>query len=318
MVLVAGDRVEFYNSTNLKDWEYLSEFGKNRGSHGGVWECPDLFSIDLEGQKFWILKVDVQKGAVAGGSGGQYFVGNFDGKNFKEVENIKEVNWLDFGQDFYAAQSWNNLPEDGKRNIWLGWMSNWDYANEVPTKVWKSAMSIPRELELIKDNDELKLLQKPINELKELRNEKDKLKNLKIENKKNKYFKKIKNPLELTATINLKKNTEFEINFEFNEHKLSLSYAAYNNEIKVNRKNSASNFHPDFRSEQTALLNNREKLELQIFVDWSSVEIFINNGRQVITDLIFPDGVDLDIIFNNIGEELIIDKLKIFELNSIW
>lgn len=318
MVLVAGDRVEFYNSANLKEWKYLSEFGSQRGSHGGVWECPDLFKLKINEQDYWILKVDVQQGAVAGGSGGQYFVGNFDGQNFKEIKNYKEVKWLDYGQDFYAAQSWNNLPDAGDRKVWLGWMSNWDYANEVPTEVWKSAMSIPRELELIREEEDFSLLQKPINELKELRNGKNVYKNIRVKKGNNKYFKEIKNPLEIIANVNLEQKTNFEIQFKFKEDQLILSFDVQDNKIKINRENLALDFHPDFRSEQTADLNNIEELKLQIFIDWSSIEIFINDGRWVITDLIFPEEVELDLVFNNIAEELIIDKLKIFELNSIW
>ncbi|PTV93481.1 levanase [Halanaerobium saccharolyticum] len=318
MVLVAGDRVEFYNSSNLKDWKYLSEFGSKRGSHGGVWECPDLFPIEEEDKEYWVLKVDVQKGAIAGGSGGQYFVGHFDGKIYSEIDNFNDVNWLDYGQDFYAAQSWNNLPGDNKRNIWLGWMSNWDYANEVPTEVWKSAMSIPRELKLIKEKEEFNLLQQPINELKELRNEKYIFKNLRIGKNNNKDFKGIKNPLEIVADFYLENKVEFEIQFKFNEDNLTLSYNDRNSKVIINRENSASSFHPDFKSEQIADLGELEKMKLQIFIDWSSIEIFINDGRWVITDLIFPEEVEMDIILNNFAEELIIDKLEIFELDSIW
>jgi len=160
MVLVSGDRVEFHASKNLKEWYYLSEFGENRGTHKGVWECPDLFSLKSSQEnieKIWVLKVDVQKGALAGGSGGQYFIGHFDGERFKEVEHYKENYWLDHGRDFYAAQSWNDLPGEDERRIWLAWMSNWDYANQIPTEKWRSAMSIPREVEFIKEKNDNKL-----------------------------------------------------------------------------------------------------------------------------------------------------------------
>lgn len=318
MVLVAGDRVEFYNSSNLKEWDYLSEFGSNRGSHGGVWECPDLFPINIENQKYWILKVDVQKGAIAGGSGGQYFVGQFDGHNFSEIDNFNDVNWLDYGQDFYAAQSWNNLPDAGERKIWLGWMSNWDYANEVPTEKWKSAMSIPRELELLKENDEFKLLQRPIREIKELRNRKYLFKDLKLQKGKSKSIKEINSPLEINTVINLDKKSAFEINFKFKQDEISLNYSSEAQELVLNRENSASDFHPDFRTEQIVNIDKKEKLKLQIFIDWSSIEIFINEGLQVITSLIFPEEIIVDIFINNYAKDLIIDKLDLFKLDSIW
>ena len=318
MVLVAGDRVELYNSPNLKKWNYLSEFGAERGSHAGVWECPDLFPIEAEEQEYWILKVDVQKGSIAGGSGGQYFVGHFDGENFIEIKNFNEVNWLDYGQDFYAAQSWNNLPDAGKRKVWLGWMSNWDYANEVPTEIWKSAMSLPRELKFIRENDELKLLQQPIKEIKQLRNKKYEFENIKINKKKNKLFKEINSPLEISSIINLDNKTDFEFSFEFKKNELSLKYNSEKNKIILNRKNAASDFHPDFREEQTVEIDELNKLKLQILIDWSSIEIFINDGRWVITDLIFPEDEILDLKINNLAEILKIDKLDIFELDSIW
>ncbi|MFW5988185.1 MAG: glycoside hydrolase family 32 protein, partial [bacterium] len=278
MALVAGDRVEFYSSLNLKEWNYLSEFGAERGSHGGVWECPDIFPIEVKEQEYWILKVDVQKGAIAGGSGGQYFIGHFDGEEFIEIDNFNEVNWLDYGQDFYAAQSWNNLPDEGKRNVWLGWMSNWDYANEVPTEIWKSAMSIPRELKLIRENSELRLLQQPIKELKELRRIKYQFKNIKINHQKNKLFKDINSPLEVSSIINLDHKTDFEFSFSFKKNKLSLKYNSENNKIILNRKDAASDFHPDFRAEQNIKIDELKKLKLQIFIDWSSIEVFINDG----------------------------------------
>lgn len=168
---------------------------------------------------------------------------------------------LDYGQDFYAAQSWNYLPETGKRNIWLGWMSNWDYANDVPTEVWKSAMSIPREVELISEDGVLKLLQQPIKELKELRNEKHRSENLKISKENNKYLKEIETPSEIAAVFNLKEKTVFELVFEFKDEKLILSYNNEKKELIINRKTSASDFHPDFRTEQTEKLKEKEELK---------------------------------------------------------
>jgi len=197
-------------------------------------------------------------------------------------------------------------------------MSNWDYANEVPTEIWKSAMSLPRELKFIRENDELKLLQQPIKEIKQLRNKKYEFENIKINKKKNKLFKEINSPLEISSIINLDNKTDFEFSFEFKKNELSLKYNSEKNKIILNRKNAASDFHPDFREEQTVEIDELNKLKLQILIDWSSIEIFINDGRWVITDLIFPEDEILDLKINNLAEILKIDKLDIFELDSIW
>ena len=178
MVLANGDRVKFYASQDLKSWEYLSEFGMNEGSHEGVFECPDLFQLQIEGENAtkWILKVDINKGAIAGGSGGQYFIGHFDGINFKNDNPPETVLWIDYGKDFYAAQSYFNLSS--KRRVWIAWINNWEYAQKVPTEVWRGNFTIPREVKLKKVKEKIRIFQEPIIELEKLRIAKTRLENL--------------------------------------------------------------------------------------------------------------------------------------------
>lgn len=156
MVLAAQDRIRIYGSPNLKNWRYLSEFGQQWGAHGGVWECPDLFPMELSatGQRKWVLLVSINPGGPNGGSATQYFIGDFDGRRFTldaEFEpflNREKVVWLDHGRDNYAGVTWSDIPPSDGRRIFMGWMSNWDYARDVPTTVWRSAMTLPRTLEL--------------------------------------------------------------------------------------------------------------------------------------------------------------------------
>ncbi|MGL5429724.1 MAG: glycoside hydrolase family 32 protein, partial [Vibrio sp.] len=143
--------IGFYRSENLKQWEKTSTFGLDEGAHDALpWECPDLFPITLEGSNeiYWVLIVGVQGGSFAGGSGTQYFIGQFDGKFFNNYHDKKVVLWMDYGRDYYAAQTWSDVT-DGSR-VSIAWMSNWQYANEVPTQSWRSAMSAPRSLKLVK------------------------------------------------------------------------------------------------------------------------------------------------------------------------
>jgi fructan beta-fructosidase len=150
MTLAAGQVVKFYTSPNLLDWTYASDFGMELGAHGGVWECPDLFQMQVEGsdEKRWVLFVSINPGGPNGGSATQYFVGDFDGTNF--ITNQEETLWVDMGTDNYAGVTWSNAPDD--RHLFLGWMSNWKYAQEVPTETWRSAMTLPREIKLMPVN----------------------------------------------------------------------------------------------------------------------------------------------------------------------
>jgi fructan beta-fructosidase len=145
MSLAVADHVELYSSPNLINWRKESEIGKNLFAHGGVWECPDLLSFNVNGKTAWVLLVSMNPGGPNGGSATQYIVGDFDGHEFKPYST--DIKWMDYGPDNYAGVTFSNV---GDRNILIGWMSNWNYANVVPTEKWRSAMTVPRELSLIK------------------------------------------------------------------------------------------------------------------------------------------------------------------------
>jgi len=174
MVVALSDqnKVRFYASPDLQRWGALSDFGP-QGAIDGVWECPDLFELPVEGQTGrtrWVLDVDVGAGAPAGGTGGQYFVGEFDGTRFRsDLPADAPVRWVDHGRDFYASTSFSDLPESDSRRIWMGWLSNWEYAKVEPTPPWRGMQSVPREVRLVPAGDELVLAQQPVREVETLR-----------------------------------------------------------------------------------------------------------------------------------------------------
>ena len=174
MTLAVKDHIEFYSSPDLKKWSKLSEFGNAIGAHGGVWECPDLFPLkDEQGNTKWVLFVSINPGGPQGGSATQYFVGDFDGKNF--VPQDTTTRWIDYGADNYAGVTWSDIPASDGRRLFIGWMSNWQYANVVPTQAWRSATTLPREVTLLKNETAYELKFKPVVELEKIQWESKKI-----------------------------------------------------------------------------------------------------------------------------------------------
>jgi len=173
MVAVLADerKAVFFDSQDLKNWAFRSSF-EIGGNDKGQWECPDLFELAADGNpknKKWVLVVNRNPGAPAGGTGTRYFVGSFDGAHFvNEIQDGQEL-WADYGKDFYATNSFSDLPPKDGRRIWIGWMSNWQYANREPTAAWRGAQSLPRELSLAQFSDGIRLVQKPVVETKRMR-----------------------------------------------------------------------------------------------------------------------------------------------------
>ncbi|MFA9455303.1 glycoside hydrolase family 32 protein [Halalkalibacter sp. AB-rgal2] len=327
MVLAAGQKVMLYGSTNLRKWTFLSEFGESEGAHGGVWECPDLFSLpvngDLLNQK-WILQVDIGSGAVAGGSGAQYFVGEFDGTTFKNVNEPEKTLWLDFGKDFYATQSFSDIPIEDGRRIWLAWMSNWEYANEVPTSPWRSAMTIPREVELKQTaNGDIKLHQHPIHELKKLRQEKFKMNNRVVNGEMNVLKDQKEEVFELIAEVENLSAEEFGFELRKSSKKKEGTIVGYNllaNKLFIDRENSGDvSFSEQFKGKHVATIEKSlNKVKFHIFIDKSSIELFFQEGEVVLTDLIFPDDDSQELAFYIKGGEVTILNLEVYALKSVW
>lgn len=327
VALPTQHKVQFYSSDNLKDWEYLSDFGP-AGAIGGIWECPDFFRLPVNGEEEnqkWVLHVDMNPGSIAGGSGSQYFVGEWDGTSFEPDENFMETapHWVDYGTDFYAAISWNNLPEEMDEQIWIGWMNNWNYANDIPTDPWRSAMSIPRSIHLESQNMIYRLVQKPIENLKQLREDPVRIENLELSNEtvslsdreiSGKAF-------EVVVEIDPGDAGTVGLNVRTGGNQATvIGFDAKNSSAFVDRTNSGqSDFFEDFATRNDApveLVDGR--IRFHIFVDWSSVELFVNNGSRVITNRIFPDSESTGVSAFSEGGMATITNLEFWPLETIW
>ncbi|MDN4609895.1 glycoside hydrolase family 32 protein [Arthrobacter burdickii] len=278
-VMVAVDavdrRVVFYTSPNLIDWTLGSRFGPCHAV-GGVWECPDLFPLPIKGtqETRWVLIVSLNPGAIAGGSGTQYFVGDFDGTTFiptriTESTDPADYDWLDYGRDYYAAVSFNNVPDD--RRLMIGWASNWDYANETPTGPWRSAMSLVREIELVRTaGDRLRIAQSPI-----LPPEQSPL-----------------HVFDLTVPCTPGARTTLVLTGDDSGvERLTITIDGGERSITCDRTQSgAVDFHPAFPSVDWAPLpdQNTEEIDLLIVVDAHIVEIYAGKGLVTLAEQVFP------------------------------
>jgi fructan beta-fructosidase len=319
-------QVRFYASPNLKHWTHLSDFGP-AGSTNGIWECPDLFPLRLEGRRDaekWALIVNVGSGAPAGGSGCQYFVGNFDGQRFTPDSPNPPPLWADFGADFYAAVSWSDIPRRDGRRLWLGWMSNWQYANDVPTAPWRSAMSVPRELLLRNARDGWRLLQSPARELEKLRGKRHRLGRSSLVEAgdwlKGRSF--TSELLDVEAEFAVPPHTApfgFIIsNRAGEETRLRLDPAA--GRLSLDRTRSGRiDFSGTFSGVHHAPVALRDgRVSLRILLDTSSIEVFANGGEAVLTDLILPTGNGHALGMFTEGAGPRVTNLRVHELKSAW
>ncbi|MDZ5721804.1 GH32 C-terminal domain-containing protein, partial [Bacillus sp. SXabc123] len=328
MLLAAGDRILIYTSKNLKEWTYASEFGQGQGSHGGVWECPDLFELPVDGnpnQKKWVMQVSVGNGAVSGGSGMQYFVGDFDGTHFKNENPSDKVLWTDYGKDFYAAVSWSDIPSSDGRRLWLGWMSNWQYANDVPTSPWRSAASIPRELKLKTLTGGVRVVQTPVKELQTIRGTSKKWKNQTISPASQNVLAGLSgDAYELHAEFQVSPGSAPEFGFKVRTGENQFTKVGYdrkNTKLFVDRSESGNvTFNPTFNTGiQTAPLKPvNGTIKMHIFVDRSSVEVFGNDGQQVITDIILPDRSSKGLELYAVNGGVKLKSLTIYPLKKVW
>ena len=291
MILAVGQEMQFFTSSNLKDWTYESSFGEGHGAHGGVWECPDLIEVPIEGtnDKEWVLLCNINPGGPFGGSATQYFIGDFDGKTFTN-QSPELTKWMDYGKDHYATVTWSNAPDN--RHIAIAWMSNWQYANQVPTQQFRSANSIPRDLTLVNDNGNIILKSAPSPEVEKLRGEAPKARSFKV-NKDYNIDKLLDNNtglFEIVMTIR-NKDAEF-IGFRlFNQQgeEVDFCYNLVEGNFSMDRSKSGEvSFSEDFPIATLAPIGKNDEISLRIFTDKSSLELFVNDGEYVMTNLVFP------------------------------
>ncbi len=294
MVVALSDRkmVRFYASPDLRRWEALSDFGP-AGAVDGVWECPDLFELPVAGQPGrtrWVLDVDVGGGAPAGGTGGQYFVGEFDGTRFRsDFPPDAKPRWVDHGRDFYATTSFSDLPPGDGRRIWMGWLDNWDYANVEPTSPWRGMQSIPRELRLVAAGGEIVLAQQPIREVETLRGTPAVVEARAFDGRR--PLPVSGDALEIQAELRPGTATVFGLAVRVGAGEETLvGYDARAARLFVDRSRSGrSDFHSAFAGRHSGpLVAEGGLVRLRLLVDRSSVEVFGGDGRTVISDRICP------------------------------
>ena len=264
LILAAGQEMRIYSSKDLKEWKYESAFGKEYGNHGGVWECPDLFKIDGK----WVLICNINPGGPFGGSATQYFIGDFDGKRFTCESMPKVTKWLDYGKDHYATVSFYNAPDN--RRVVLAWMSNWQYANNVPTKQFRSANSIPRDLGLFQDGEETYVSVVPSKEMLAIRGD------------------KLKKPAEACEiVVDVKGSMELTLSNTKGE-KVVMTYDAQQLTFAMDRTQSGQvDFSEAFPYVTTAPTHGAVK-QLRLFIDRCSIEAFSSDGKMAMTNLVFP------------------------------
>ena len=267
LILAAGQQMNIYSSKNLKDWKFESSFGEGYGNHGGVWECPDLLKM---GDK-WLLICNINPGGPFGGSATQYFVGSFDGHKFTCESKPEVTKWMDYGKDHYATVSFSNAP-DG-RIVVLPWMSNWQYANQVPTQQYRSANGLPRELSLFTYEGEDYVCVKPSPEVFAA------------------FEQKPTGSLQSAAYLevtNIKSNASIVLSNDKDE-KVTMVYDEKTKTFSMDRTESGlTDFNNDFKAKTTAPTYGTIK-KLQIFVDNSSIEAFDADGKMSMTNLVFPN-----------------------------
>lgn len=305
MTLATHDHITFFSSPDLKNWKQESEFGKQLGAHGGVWECPDLFQLSLNGKNHWVLLVNLNPGGPNGGSATQYFIGDFNGTEFKPLDD--QIRWADFGPDEYAGVTWSNT---GPRKIFLGWMSNWIYANQVPTSKWRNAMTIPRELSLKDAHGNLLLAASPVKEIQQMA-----LKAIPV------YpAKPIKTPAQFMLKFSWDNLKAYTIEL-WNDQGDRLVFG-YNQDDKryfIDRtKSGQSGFNSEFAKVAYApRLATGPSSDLKMIVDASSIELFTDGGLTVMTSLFFPVRAYDHLRIKTTGG-MTIRQSQLLPLKSVW
>lgn len=317
MILAVGQHMEIYSSVNLKEWKKESEFGAMQGAHGGVWECPDLVEIPVEGtrEKKWVLICNLNPGGPFGGSAAQYFVGSFDGKKFVN-ESPTQTKWMDWGKDNYATVTWNNAP-DG-RCIALGWMSNWQYANNVPTRQYRSANTLARDLTLYREGQELYLKSTPSSEVKKARGKKVSIPSFKVSEKHEmvNLFEEKQGAYEVEIVIQNAGASKIAFSLLNDKgEKVSMYYDLNRKQFVMDRSESGKVvFSKDFPAVTVAPVNVDKELTLRLFVDRSSIEAFGEDGKFVMTNLVFPSQPYVKMCFEADKNGYAVKSLNVYKL----
>ena len=317
MILAVGQEMQIFSSKNLKEWKKESSFGAKQGAHGGVWECPDLVQLPVEGskEKKWVLICNLNPGGPFGGSAAQYFVGTFDGKKFTN-ESPTQTKWLDWGKDNYATVTWGNAP-DG-RCIALGWMSNWQYQAVLPTSQYRGSNTLARDLTLYKENGDYFLKSAPSPEIESLRGEKVSVPSFKVSDtyEINSLLEHNDGAYEIEMTI--KNSGASKIVFSLLNAKDEKIYMYYNvpqKQFVMDRSESGlTDFSKDFPAVTVAPVGDTDIIRIRLFIDKSSIEVFGEDGKYVMTNRVFPNAPYNRLQFESVRGNFTVKSLNVYKL----
>ncbi|MBC7827780.1 MAG: glycoside hydrolase family 32 protein [Chitinophagaceae bacterium] len=316
VVLAQEHIIKFYSSPDLKKWTHTSDFGP-AGDYSEIWECSDLLEVSVEnepGNKKWVLINSQQYGM-------QYFVGEFDGNKFVSKNPANKIYRPDYGPDYYAGITYNNLP-DGHPPILIGWINNWKYANDIPTDPWKSAMAFPRMLSLEKRNNEWILLSNPFKTTPPLVQDAY-MWELQVKVKDKQEVSVNSQTIAVEIEWEVQKNTTAGIRLAVNGQRgFVIGYDARSQKLFIDRSNASdTNFHKGFNEwskYEASLVPKKGRISLQILYDKSIVEVFANNGEVNITAQIFPDEKNNGIEVFSKGGTTKFTQLTVSTLKSVW
>ncbi|UKA60618.1 glycoside hydrolase family 32 protein [Arthrobacter sp. FW306-2-2C-D06B] len=322
-------KVVFYSSLDLKKWELLSSFGPANAT-GGVWECPDLFPLPVDGDPEnlkWVLTINLNPGGPNSGSAGQYFVGDFDGVTFTSSSTVTEglqapdrlgdYQWLDWGRDYYAAVSFSDVP-DGRR-LMIAWMNNWQYANEIPTSPWRSPMSLIREVSLQSVDGTPRLVQHVARELASLPSVHPPFTadDTEIAEGKHLLDSAAGSVQRIEASLSTGTAEEFGVIVRGEGTRgTRIGIRPAEGRIVVDRRESGqTGFHESFASTDAAPIQpTGNSYEVTIYVDHCSVEVFAQGGQITLSELIFPASTSTDVSVYACGGTATINSLKVTQL----
>ena len=270
MILAAGQQMSIYSSKDLKEWKHESDFGAEYGNHGGVWECPDLMKMNVKGtnKDKWMLICNINPGGPFGGSATQYFIGQFDGHKFTCEDEPSETKWMDYGKDHYATITFDNAPEG--RHVGIAWVSNWQYANQVPTKQYRSANSIVRDFGLFEYKGETYCSITPAKEMLAARGA------------------RVSQPTEACEIVVTVKGDAQIILRNAKGERVVMTYDDEEETFDMDRRRSGNSSFSDAFPVATSSPTYGKVRQLRIFVDRCSVEAFDGDGKMCMTNLVFP------------------------------
>ena len=315
MLLAVGQEMQIFSSANLMDWKYESSFGSKQGAHGGVWECPDLVELPVEGTKErrWVLICNINPGGPFGGSATQYFVGRFDGRKFTNDYPTK-TKWMDYGKDHYATVTFSGAP--GGRCVAMGWMSNWQYAASVPTLQYRSANTIARELSLYRQGGDLLLKCAPVAEMEAARADTVAVKPFSVSDAHEVSLLPGDGAYEIDLAIRNKGAQKIVLTLaNAKGESVAMYYDMAAGEFVMDRSNSGqTGFSADFPAMTVAPTANAGEIELRLFVDRSSIEAFGDGGKFAMTNLVFPSEPYGSLKFESVRGGFVVKRLNVYKI----